>query len=536
MKFIKILFVLLLFSFSGFGQQLELEQIAGGFSRPVDITHAGDARLFIVERDGRIKIIDENGSTLGTSFLDIRNQVLSGSSNQSERGLLGLAFHPDYATNGQFFINYINNSGNTIVSKFQVSTADPNVADASSEEVIMNIDQPFGNHNGGCLKFGPDGYLYIGMGDGGSANDPGNRSQNPQNLLGKMLRIDIDNGTPYGIPADNPFVGDASVLDEIWAIGLRNPWRYSFDRETGDFWIGDVGQGQWEEIDYEPANSTGGFNYGWRCYEGDATFNTSGCEDAANYRAPLLDYNHNGFTHCSVTGGFVYRGCDNPDLYGHYIYADYCSGQFWSIVSDGAGGWNDQAVGSLGGDVSTFGEDIDGELYTAGLSGGIIYKVNSANAFSIDVEQTDNTLTGPAGYDTYQWSLEGMAIAGATAETYEITENGAYTLEVSTASGCTYTSEAFTGVVGIEDLESFDAFSVNPNPFTETLSVNMEVNAATDVTIEVMDINGKLLHSKVTTVNGSATEVLNLNNLSAGVYFVHLKTEEGTLVQKVVKE
>ncbi|MCB0551885.1 MAG: PQQ-dependent sugar dehydrogenase, partial [Phaeodactylibacter sp.] len=216
---------------------LQLEVFASGFSLPVDIAHAGDGRLFIVEKAGRIRIIDSDGSILPQPFLDIDARV---NSLASERGLLGLAFHPDYTDNGYFFVNYTNNSGDTRISRFSVSAGNANQADPNSERILLEVDQPFNNHNAGDLNFGPDGYLYIGLGDGGSADDPGNRAQNRQNLLGKMLRIDVDNGDPYSIPEDNPFAFDDFTLDEIWAIGLRNPWRFSFDRLTGALWIADV--------------------------------------------------------------------------------------------------------------------------------------------------------------------------------------------------------------------------------------------------------------------------------------------------------
>ena len=531
MKIIKLLFVLLLMSTILPAQEIKLMQIASGFSQPVDIKNAGDERLFIVERAGRIKIIDTDGTILPTSFLDIVSQA---SDDPNERGLLGLEFHPDYANNGYFYVNYTKNNGDTRISRFSVDPANPNLADPNSELTILEIAQPFWNHNAGGLEFGPDGYLYIGTGDGGSGGDPGNRAQNPQNLLGKMLRIDVDNGTPYAIPPDNPFVSDENTLDEIWAIGLRNPWRYSFDRETGDFWIGDVGQNALEEIDFEPANSGGGFNYGWRCYEGDATYNTSGCGNASDYRAPLLDYSHNGMTHCSVTGGFVYRGCEAPGIIGHYVYADYCSGRFWSIVPDDTGGWNDQEIGNLGGyDISTFGEDVNGELYAARLTQGRIYKIG----VKVEIEQTDSvTLSGPGGYANYQWYLDGIPIENSNASSIEFSESGNYTIEVSSANGCSQTSDIFIATVAIEDLQSFESFTVNPNPFSKELILSMEVNTSTDVTIQVLDVAGKILQSKSATVAGTSTETLNLQTLASGIYFINLVTEEGTVTRKVVKD
>ncbi len=515
-------------------QDIDLEQFASGFSNPVDIVNAGDERLFIVERAGRIKIIDGAGNVQSTLFLNITSDV---NASPNERGLLGLEFHPDYANNGYFFVNYTDNNGDTRVSRFSVSSTDPNVADPNSEVLIMEIAQPYWNHNAGDLAFGPDGYLYIGSGDGGDGGDPGNRAQNPQNLLGKMLRIDVDNGTPYSIPADNPFVGNADVLDEIWAIGLRNPWRYSFDRETGDLWMGDVGQGQWEEIDMEPANSGGGFNYGWRCYEGDAAFNTNGCASASEYQGPVLDYNHSGFTHCSVTGGFVYRGCAYPDLIGHYIYADYCSGRFWSINPDGNGGWNDQEVGSFPGyDISTFGEDMNGELYVARLSQGRIYKITTDAAVSIDIEQVGDVLTGPEGYASYQWYLNGDPVADANTNSIDITESGTYTLEVTNASGCLFTSADFVGTVDVENIATLDAFDISPIPFSEVLTLSFDTNAPTALQIQLLNIEGKVIYSKEVNISGQENVSIRPGDIAAGVYFVQLNSEEGSLARRVVKQ
>ncbi|MCH8331846.1 MAG: PQQ-dependent sugar dehydrogenase, partial [Bacteroidetes bacterium] len=316
--------------------KVEFQQWVTGFNRPVDIINAGDSRLFIVEQDGIIKIIDSTGTTNTTPFININARVGSGG---NEQGLLGLAFHPNYSTNGYFYVNYTDNSGDTKISRFSVST-DPDIADDTTEMVILTISQPFSNHNGGGVRFGADGYLYIGTGDGGSGGDPGNRAQDPQNLLGKMLRIDVDGASPYAIPTTNPFVDSTAVLDEIWAIGLRNPWRFSFDRQTGDLWIGDVGQNAWEEVDFEPASSPGGINWGWRCYEGDVTYNNSGCAGMANYEFPAVVYRNSFSTGCTVVGGYVYRGSKYSDLEGHYIYGDYCSGYFYTLYPNGQGGFD----------------------------------------------------------------------------------------------------------------------------------------------------------------------------------------------------
>lgn len=351
------------------------EVIATGLQAPVDITHAGDGsgRLFIVEQPGRIRVIKQ-GALLSRPFLDITSLVLYG----GERGLLGLAFHPNYAQNGYFYVNYTRQTdGATVVARYRVSTDDPDVADPASVITLLVIAQPYANHNGGCLKFGPDGYLYIGMGDGGSGGDPQNYAQNKESLLGKLLRIDVDGGSPYAIPADNPFVNQPGA-DEIWALGLRNPWRFSFDRLSGDLYIADVGQNAWEEVNFQPANAAGGINYGWRCREGTHPYNSSPpCNDPnflATLTDPFTEYSHSeGY---SVTGGFVYRGTRYPNLYGTYFFADYVNGKIWSIkkLSDAPLTWSSCTL-ELDADfnISSFGEGEDGELYVANYNQGKIH-------------------------------------------------------------------------------------------------------------------------------------------------------------------
>ncbi len=357
-------------------QPMKAVEIASGLSQPVGVYAAPEddsGRLFIIEQGGRIKIW-QGGEVQVTPFLDVSGLISAG----GERGLLGLAFHPDYNTNGQFYINYTNTSGNTVIAEYLVSE-DPDVADPSSAVILKTIVQDFANHNGGNLVFGRDGMLYVGMGDGGSGGDPNNRAQNPQSLLGKMLRLDVDAGPDY-IPADNPFVDDPTTLDEIWALGVRNPWRFSFDRLTGDLYIGDVGQNAHEEIDFQPADSTGGENYGWRCYEGDFEYNPSGCEGPEAYVFPIKDVPHTGGV-CSITGGFVYRGCAMPELSGTYFYSDYCADRIWTFrYVDGEVTDEQDVTAELTSETGTipavvsFGEDNDGELYFVSLAGGV-YKI-----------------------------------------------------------------------------------------------------------------------------------------------------------------
>jgi glucose/arabinose dehydrogenase len=352
--------------------------VSGLSSAPVLVTFApGDStRLFIVEQGGKIRIVKDD-SLLASSFLDLSAIISFG----GERGLLGMAFHPDYQLNGRFYVNYTNSSGHTVVRRYNVS-GNPDSADAASNFDIITINQPFGNHNGGMIAFGPnDGYLYIGMGDGGHGGDPDNHAQTKKDLLGKMLRIDVDGGSPYAIPGDNPFVGDTSYSPEIWALGLRNPWRFSFDRATGDMYIADVGQGLIEEIDFQPDTSGGGENYGWRLKEGTNCFvPPTGCDTLVGLTDPITEYTHGGTPHrCSVSGGYVYRGCAIPDLQGTYFYGDFCSGQTWSFrydgttITDSTDRTAELGIGSTS--ISSYGEDYFGELYICDYSFGRIYKI-----------------------------------------------------------------------------------------------------------------------------------------------------------------
>ncbi|MAS37876.1 MAG: glucose dehydrogenase [Anaerolineaceae bacterium] len=353
--------------------QYQLTEYVSGLSRPLYLTHAGDGsnRLFVLEQAGRIIIVSD-GTVNSTPFLDISNlssqDILS---SYSERGLLGLAFHPNYAENGLFYVHYSDRSGNTVIARYSVSSDNPDVADPNSAQVIFTHPQPYANHNGGQIEFGPDGYLYIALGDGGSQGDPQNNAQNPTSLLGKILRIDVDNGDPYAIPEDNPIATvNPDLAPEVWALGLRNPYRFSFDRETGDLYIADVGQNQLEEVNFQPADSPGGENYGWRVFE--ASIRYSQDADPGNTVFPVAEYNHNNG--CSITGGYAYRGEALPDLQGVYIYGDWCSGRTWATYQDEAGTWQTLAdfIPNTGLAISAFGEDESGELYVADYSGRIL--------------------------------------------------------------------------------------------------------------------------------------------------------------------
>ncbi|PIF45217.1 putative secreted protein (Por secretion system target) [Chryseobacterium sp. 52] len=350
-------------------QSINLVQFASGLTSPVEITNANDTRLFVVQQNGIIKIIQPNGTINGADFMNISSKVLYG----GERGLLGLAFHPQYSTNGFFFVYYNNTAGNIVVARYSVSSANPDVADPASEKILLNIPKPFDNHNGGSIHFAPDGNLWVVTGDGGSGGDPNNNSQNKNSLLGKMLRIDVNAAGPYNIPPENPFAGalvDGS--DEIWAYGLRNAWKFSFDTDTGNVMIADVGQGAIEEINRIPVTQVG-VNYGWRCYEGNNAYNTAGCGSMASMTFPVAVYDHSGGK-CSITGGYVYRGTQYPALQGKYLFADYCSTQIGIMNPDNSIVWTPASTGN---NFSTFGQNSQKELFVAAVNSGKIFKITT---------------------------------------------------------------------------------------------------------------------------------------------------------------
>jgi glucose/arabinose dehydrogenase len=325
--------------------------------RPVDLQADGSGRLFVIEKLGRIRII-KNGQLLPDPFLDITDRVKE---DGNEQGLLGLAFHPNFSQNGYFFVNYTGKGGDTFISRFQ---ANGDIASSGSELNLLKIKQPFPNHNGGALTFGPDGFLYAGLGDGGAAGDPFGNGQSLDTLLGKILRMDVNSKEPYAIPADNPFG------NEIWAYGLRNPWRISFDKQTGDLYIADVGQGDWEEVDFVPAGSPGGMNFGWNVYEGNHDYQNKGT--TGNYVFPVVEYSH-AEGGCAVTGGYVYRG-SMPEWNGIYLYGDYCTGKVWGLIKSG-NQWQSQALFETHVLITSFGQDENGEIYLVSDDGKVYQMV-----------------------------------------------------------------------------------------------------------------------------------------------------------------
>lgn len=366
--------------------RIALDRVVAGLTSPTHVAAANDGsgRLFVVEQRGRVRVV-RNGVLQGAAFLDISSRV----SCCSERGLLSIAFPPGSGPKTELYANYTDLNGDTTVSRFLVP-AGSSAANPASEQVLLKIAQPLTNHNGGQIAFGPDGYLYVGMGDGGSSGDPFNNAQSPSSLLGKILRIDVLGRSTYAIPPSNPFYGSSTVRPEIWAFGLRNPWRFSFDRKTGDLFIGDVGQGAWEEVDFQPAGAPGGANYGWRVTEGAHCYNpATGCS-FAGITLPLAEYGHvNG--NCSITGGFVYRGRDFARLNGIHVFADYCSGRVWGI-RNGASGWEGQELLKPGYALTSFGEDDAGEVYAVDGTSGVLYRL-------VDADGASSILTVPSVVD-----------------------------------------------------------------------------------------------------------------------------------------
>jgi len=347
---------------------LALEPAGTGFRQPLFVTGAGDGsgRLFVVEKGGTIRTLPDR-----ELFLDITPRVRS---SGSEQGLLGLAFHPRFAENGRFFVAYTASDGGANVVARYALTADRRAGDPASEQRLFAQPDPAPNHNGGMLAFGPDGFLYVGMGDGGGGNDQYRNAQNRNTLLGKILRLDVDGGDPYGIPADNPFAGQDGARPEVWAYGLRNPWRFSFDRASGDLYIGDVGQNRFEWVHYQPAGAGAGQNYGWPILEGSSCLRGTEC-DRTGLALPVAEYPHD--LGCSVTGGYVYRGEREPLLRGAYLYGDYCSGRIWTLARDPAGRWVATEMLQANARISSFGEDERGEVYLTDLAGGTIYRVTA---------------------------------------------------------------------------------------------------------------------------------------------------------------
>lgn len=459
-----------------------LTALGTGLTSPVDVVNCGDDRLFVVQQGGIIKIY-KNGAFLPTPFLNLSSIVLS---SGNEEGLLGLAFSPNYATDSSFYVNYTAGAspGASKIARYKVSATNPDSALFSSGQILLSLTQPYTNHNGGNLMFGPDGYLYAGFGDGGSGGDPQANGQNKNVKLAKMLRIDVSGSGAYTIPPTNPFVGVANTQPEIWAYGLRNPWRWSFDRVTGDMWIGDVGQDLWEEIDRQPASSTGGENYGWKCREGLNSYSTSGnCGTTTNFVSPIYNYSHSTANGCSVTGGFVYRGAKYKNLYGKYVYADYCNNKIYMLRETTPGVYiNSTLLDVAGQGFSSFGEDRYGELYLTDRDNSKLYGISDTSSCSpvanlnvaSSVTTCDSIYTFKTPYNPvmlYQWSYNGVTINGADSNVYVANQNGTYSVTVANfTNGCITNSDTVTlnlnAVITVSFTGLDSAYCVNYAPST----------------------------------------------------------------------
>jgi glucose/arabinose dehydrogenase len=552
-----ILFLILIniSSFAQFNFEVAFPNLT--FSSALDLQNAGDGtnRLFVSERVGRIRVFpnDENVSTTKL-FLDITDRVTSG----GETGLLGLAFHPDYATNGYFYVNYTAPSPlRTVVSRFQVSSTNPDSADKNSELILLTFNQPFSNHNGGCLSFGPDGNLYIATGDGGSGGDPQNNAQNITNLLGKILRIDVNNPqTPlnYGIPNDNPFIDstNVNVRKEIFAWGLRNPWRMSFDPVTGWLWAGDVGQGDWEEIDI----IQNGKNYGWRCYEGNHPYNLTGCN--GTYESPVWEYSHSlGF---SITGGYVYRGQNVPELFGKYIYGDYVSTRVWALEYDGVNPTVNTQITQAPGSITSFGVDENNELYLISFNGKIYsfiptvvpVELISFSATIIDskvkLDWFTATETNNSGFAveraTDLSNFEELIFIGGNGTTLE--RNVYSYLDESVQSGIYHYrlkqidfdgSFEYLNTVSV-DLGMPGGFVLKqnyPNPFNPITNIEFQLPVSGFISLKVFDVLGNQVKTLINEEKkaGFYQIAFDASDLPSGVYLYKLSTESFSDIKKM---
>ena len=528
--------------------QLEFRSFATGLDNPVEIANAGDNRLFVVQQRGLIRILDLEGNVAETPFLDLSGVV---SQSGSETGLLGLAFHPEYHENGYFFVNYTRASdGSTVVSRFSTDSNNPDLANRESEIQLLTVNQPHANHNGGQLLFGPDGYLYIALGDGGGSGDPQNRGQNRNTFLGKMLRIDVnvEDGSGYAIPPDNPFVNDETTLDEIWAWGLRNPWRNSFDRLTGDFWIADVGQNSREEINFQQAGSTGGQNYGWRCFEGNQPYNQSDCLETENFVSPVFDYAHEG-SGCtgSVTGGYVYRGARFNGLFGVYIFSDYCTGNVYTLSQTPEGFNGEQLSGLNEKRISTFGEDRYGELYAAQKNAGEIYKVTETGdcqpvAMILTGDTTlvlepDSSMSIEALYHPslqYEWQKNDEPVEGGNQHKLDITEEGIYMVQViNPENGCTNISAPVevTAVSTSVAVKALEHVKVYPNPVKNILYIE-GLPATGKTSISLFDTKGSVVKTLDAPEQNSIR--ISTHELTSGIYLLKILNGAELYQKKII--
>lgn len=529
--------------------------VSTGLTSPLDVVNAGDGtnRLFVVEQGGTVKIYS-SGTLQPGNFLNIADTIVAG----GERGLLSLAFHPGYSTNRYFFLYYNSENGDVTIARMQTKSSNPNEADPLSLVVLLFIPKPFANHNGGKLQFGPDGNLYFGTGDGGGGGDPNNNAQNGNSLLGKMIRINVDNfSTPpyYTIPADNPYLSNAGVRDEIFAIGLRNPFRWSFDRLNNNVWIADVGQNVQEEVNQLSFATAGAVNYGWRCYEGNSTYNTAGCLPAGNYTYPIFQYPHNNTTGgYSITGGYVYRGSAYPALYGYYVCADYVSANAWLIAAAGGGTFTVTIQAGVPGSIAGFGEDENGELYAVALNGRL-YSVRTSVVLPVLVQSF--SATERQGFNELKWSVNAdVTIAGIE---IEYSEDGLHFQKAGDAGAISSNNTTYTfnhrisnfstvfyrlKITGIDGRITYSSTvrlqknNIKSTRVYPTIVRNHQLTIETGNTLQHLSMftadGKKVFENKFNNFTGTTN--ISLPNFTRGLYIVQLITTQGSLKYKVFIE
>ncbi len=528
-----IFLALILVSITIVKAQIVVVPFVNDVAKVTDITNCGDDRLFIVEQQGKIRISDLDGNLFTAPFLSITDRVKDGS---TEQGLLGLAFSPNYLNDGRFYINYINNSGNTVISRFKVFDSNPNVADSLNEEILYIITQPYSNHNGGSMQFGPDGYLYISSGDGGAGGDPGNRAQNLQLPLGKILRIDVNVLSGFAIPSTNPFFGSTFANQLIWSYGLRNPWRFSFDKLSGDMWIGDVGQVTYEEINFQDASSKGGENYGWRCYEANSIYDSTCVFPIQSYVKPIYNYSH--LFGCSVTGGYVYRGANSAFMYGKYFFTDYCVSDLLSLTPNDTGGFDQMNYGNLTNFLfTTFGQDKYGELYLGKNTTGVSKLVDTNCKPTAFISESDTIIHGGKDYLLatpfakglkFQWYLNGQLLTGAVSSNYLASITGNYKVVVFRNDSCYSISKQITLL-----LQPDNGFVMYPNPTENSTELVWPDRAPVKKKLEVFDALGQLCQ-KVNIDSGSHSYLLDTRTFNKGIFMVRMTINGNVYTQKLL--
>ena len=520
--------------------EVELKPWGQSFDQPIDLIPWIDDDFILIEKAGKVKTIDQDGNQLA-EILDISDLIAR---DGGERGLLGIAIHPGYPDTPYIYLNHTNESNNTAVVRYVFDPESTSI-DPSTRKVLLRVDQPYSNHNGGCIVFGPDGYLYIGMGDGGSAGDPENRAQDLLSLLGKMLRIDVDNGDPYVIPEDNPFKDLDNAQPEIWSYGWRNPWRFSFDRMTGDMWVGDVGQNAVEEVSFEKADTTGGLNYGWRCFEGDEAYDQSG-ECDGPFVGPMITRDHSTGDR-SITGGYRYRG-PVEELHDRYFFADYVSGNIYmAFLSDSDEDFPEvDSISTIDNknSIASFAQDKEGNLYALSLSGQI-YKFFLTCETSVP-ELRENAsiadsvwLETDSSYQQYIWyynqesdqKSDFTAVDTTDHNAFSPQESGNYYVTVIDSNGCRGDSDILSFVLSSSNAVEFYDINIFPNPATNYLTIRT-AEALSGASIEIRDSRGQLMRKVRAALPGS----ISLHNLPTGMYFLKFLAGQKAYVTKIFKD